>query len=522
MDLPLQFISVPQRDFVQSHIRNECFSGGYGNGKSVGGCIKIQLLMAQFPGYRVAICRKRFSDLKRTTMSTFFKNCPPALYDPRKGGKRTDSLGELRFINGSMIFWLHLEDYDDSVVRGLEVNSVLVDQAEEISEHIYLHLSARVGRWDRAIVPEGMSTTNLARHKLTGEPVPPAYMLLLCNPDTKDHWIYKRYHPESPEWKDKYYKNHIMFQSASTDNKLLDEELIDEMSNRGKQFSERFVQGIWGNSGGTIHDLHPGSILYPDQIPEGFLEQILDEGRLIRVMDHGDTSPTCVVWFCLWKEYIFAYREYYRPKELISNHRRNIAELSINPFTGRHEQYAIDLADPSIFKKSGQKMGGYYTVAEEYTDAAYNDDGIVDGSMTSLAPPIFWNPADNSEFLCRSRLNELLKPREGLKHPFLEDLDVSPSLFFIHKNDNYSNGCYNAIYELINQKYKKIDNVDGNDIFSDGRDPGGVDHAYDVVRYMSGYYHQILKEENTQMPQGSFMAYRNNIKKQNKRRRWLN
>ena len=520
MNIKFDFISPQQAAFVHALKRNTCFSGGYGNGKTFTGCLKVALLMAKFKNYRVAICRRKFSDLTRTTMSTFFKLCPPALYDPRNGGKRTDSLGKLRLVNGSEIFWLHLEDYDDSVVRGLEVDSVLVDQAEEISEHIYLHLAARVGRWDQAIVPDGIDTQHLARHKLTGKPVAPAYMMLLCNPDTKDHWIYKRYHPDSPAFQEKYHHTHLMIQSASTDNPLLDAELVEEMKGRGRQFNQRFVQGIWGNAGGAIHQVDEMSILRHEELPSGFLEMILSEGRLIRVMDHGDASPTCVLWFCMWNEYVFCYREYYQAATLISEHRKNISDLSINPFTNRHERYFLDLADPAIFKKTAQKQGGWYTVAEEYTDQSYEEKKIHNGKVITLAPPIFWNPADNSEFLCRSRLNELLKPREGLKHPFLP-LSGSPSLFFIHKSPDIPHGVHEGLYQIMNQKYKKIDNVDGNDIYSDERG-NGVDHAYDCVRYFAGHYHNIVKEAKKPLGERTFSWYQKKIKRSNRKIRLLN
>jgi len=119
-----------QAEFINITKRHSCFSGGYGNGKSYAASIKALIRLGTFPGYRVAICRYSTVDLKRSTMSTFFKVCPPALYDPKLGGNRADSLNYLRLINGSEVFWMHLDDADEQTVRGLEVNSVVIDQAE--------------------------------------------------------------------------------------------------------------------------------------------------------------------------------------------------------------------------------------------------------------------------------------------------------------------------------------------------------------------------------------------------------
>ena len=168
LSIPIKLLTDPttgrsaQTEFFNLTKRHQCFSGGYGNGKSYAASLKALLLLTTFAKYRIAICRYSTVDLKRSTMSTFFKICPPELYDPKEGGNRADSLNYLKLINGSEVFWMHLDDADENTVRGLEVNSVIIDQAEEISENMYNHLSARVGRWDIAEVPEAMLEANPA------------------------------------------------------------------------------------------------------------------------------------------------------------------------------------------------------------------------------------------------------------------------------------------------------------------------------------------------------------------------
>src|SRR5712671_4088109 len=128
INLAINFRTPEQREFFELRIRNQDFSGGFGNGKTYVGCQKAVYLLSTFPGYRMAIVRFEESKLRETTMKTFFNPdiCPPALYDPAQGGIRADSMNRLQLVNGSEVIWMHLKDADQGMVRGLEVNSILI------------------------------------------------------------------------------------------------------------------------------------------------------------------------------------------------------------------------------------------------------------------------------------------------------------------------------------------------------------------------------------------------------------
>jgi len=482
-EIKLSFLRDPrtgeskQEQFFYCTKRNICFSGGYGNGKSYAGCQKILFLLSQFPKYRVAILRASSADLRRTTMSTFFKLCPPAIID-----NRADSRNYLRLINGSEVFWLHLDEYDENLVRGLELNAALVDQAEEIGENIYLHLDSRVGRWDMAEVPEYLGPENFPKNPATGKAIPPSYMLLLCNPDGFHHWIYKRYHPDSMDYrrsrwrlnrytgkKEKYSwsDTHIMFQASSYENPALADETLMAMEDRGEDFVKRFVRGEWGFSGGTVFTIAPESKVY--NIGDDIYRTILSEGRLYRCMDHGDASPTVVLWFAVWKKWIFFYREYYMPNLPISQHRKNISHLSRNRFN-IPENYTSNFSDPAIFKKTQQKKGGIFSLADEYLSSEYDSEKIT------------WVPADNDEFITRAKVREALRVRSDYINPFTLE-EGSPKVFFLMKNDDNPNGINRAVLETEQQKYKKLGIVNGNDVWGDERDNKVTDHAYDALKY---------------------------------------
>lgn len=475
-----------QVDALNSTYRSQCFSGGYGNGKSTVACVKLYHLCAKFPGYRAAILRRSSTDLKRTTMATFFKWCPPELYEQDWGGKRVDSRNELHFINGSLIYWLHLDKGDsESVARGLEVNSVFIDQAEEIQEEDFDHMNARVGRWDMAEVPKGEEA--FYQYTENGKPIIPSYMIIAVNPDSFDHWVYRRFHEDSPEYnavrerrdpKDltkkifyKYSDNYKMYHGSSTENSALSTENLTNMLEKDDAFVNRFVIGKWGIPGGAIHQVHDESII--DDMPVELLDEFLMRGTLYRSMDHGYSDPTCVLWFSVYKNWILCYREYYKANEFISAHRKNIFELS--NYAGYAEQYQASIADPDIFKKRSEKQGSMWSVADEYTNMS--------GPLKNV-PPIHWKPGDNNEFMTRNMINELLKPKEEINHP-LTGKPLAPTLYFLKKSENFPYGCEKAIAQLKAQKREQVAVINGEPIYSDERDENVLDHAYDPIRYFS-------------------------------------
>ena len=506
--IPISFINDFQKKVFYEDRRNICASGGYGNGKTYVCDAKLIFLASYFNRYRVAIFRRSSTDLFKTTIETFHKICPPELYNEKQGGKRNDHKGYLRLINGSEFLFMHLDQYDENVVRGLEVNAAFIDQAEEVEENIASHLDSRVGRWDEATPPE----VDKPKYKLnpkTGKFIVPTFLLLGCNPDSTEHWIYRDYHPDSPELYvehedtitgQKYTLNdtHVMHQAKSTDNPALSQELIRTLTRKDEAFVKRFVEGEWGITRGTLHHLHHDSILKYDELPLGLIQEVTLKGTLYRTMDFGATAPLCVLWFAAYKDWIFCYREYYLAGTLISKHREHIANASVLPGTTNAERYNGEFADPSIFAKTMQRKNGFWSVADEFTDTELEG-----------GPPIHWQPANNDEYMTRNRLDELLEIDPEITHPVTGEKGA-PRLYFIEHSGIYREGANEIIKQLRNQKRKQVGTSQGEALFSDERDPTVADHAYDCLRYLVGTrpdYRQLKVRK--EIPPGSFFAARN-------------
>lgn len=482
MDLQIQFKNTAQQQFYFCTDRNQCFSGGFNNGKTYAACLKAVTLLLTFPNYRIVIAREMYTDLKKTTMQTFFKIIPQSMIE-------THSIqdGLTRLKNGSVVFWMHLDSFDEQSLRGLEINSVIVDQAEEIEENIYLVLDSRVGRWDKALVPQHLKDeyvkTNGKEWPRTalGHDKVPTYMIVLCNPDTQFHWIYRRYHKDSLE----HIPRHIMIESE-TDANLGDPETIKQMFSRDPEWVSRYVKGLWGTSSAQIHYLPPECILPAD--PK-LIDNIKRHGNLFRVLDHGDSAPTCCLWFAVLNGNYICYREYYSPGQLVSHHRKSLAELS------EGETYTSNYADPSIFYKSSQKDGGFWSIADEYMT---ND---ID------APPITFLPADNNEYATRNRINELLSSSNPTSHPLTQE-SPSPRLYFIQKSPDYPFGCYHAITQLQAQRRRLLSYDNGKPIYLDDRDDRVTDHAYDPTRYFVSMHGLSKSIPQRTPPKGSFAWYK--------------
>lgn len=478
----LKFTSETQRGAFEHGPTPMLLSGGWGAGKTWLGCKKGLYLSLEYPKNRGVIVRAVGKELRATTQATWYKGCPRHLYDPRLGGRRNDQEGKLILRNGSEVLFMHMDDPETAgIIRGLEINWFLIDQAEENPERmeeIFDLLLGRLGRWDIAEVPQWMQDQYREehgrewpyRHPEKGTPVPPPYPMLTCNPDVETHWLYRRFHPESPEFHEKYAKEgYAFFDMPSEDNQFLGEINLKFLLAHDDAFIRRNVKGLWGMPEGAIHSIHPTSVL--EGTPE--LEKYFREHcTLYRCMDYGDSAPTCVLWMAVDRNgNVFWFREYYMPNLVISKHRANITGLST------YEAYKGNYADPSIFhkmpaKESGTTIPARYCVADEYAD--------VKDQPRSTA--IFWTPADNNELGTRNRINEYLRFDPDRIHPITRQ-PGSARMFYVKQGPNYPHGVVHALRQTRNQRRVKIGTELGKPIFSDERDETVTDHAYDPVRY---------------------------------------
>jgi hypothetical protein len=527
LQVNLSFRNANQEAFYFSKFRNNEFDGAFQNGKTYTLCMRAFTHLSAFPNYAYSFCRQEYKALRSTTMKTFFKICPDeAIF------KHDTQNGYTVFKNKSFIYWMHLDEYDEQDLRGLEINSAGIDQAEEIQEPIYNVLDARIGRWDKAQVPEYLlinllsekdaehlarmrknrrpqneiahfikANTKWPRHSKWGHFLVPNFLDVACNiaDDEEFHWSYRFYNPESYERKPDHFYVH-----GEMDVTLGDEKTYQQMLLRDQEWVNKYVKGRRGTTGATIHRLDDSSIIKPkDYSPaefNAFIAMLKSRAALYRILDHGETGITAVGWLAiLYGMHIF-YREYYAERKLVSENRKAIHELSFG------EEYFDDIADPQIGKKTQQSISGlkagFWSVQMEYAD--------IDEISDAGAPPIFWTLADNNEFATRNRINELLVLNSKYSHPITK-VSPAPGLYFIQKDINlYPHGVQEGIIQIKQQRRKLLGEDNGKKIYSEERDERIIDHAYDYIRYGVAM-HNTNKDIPKKKPKRMTFEYYNQI-----------
>jgi len=446
--------------------------------------------MSVYPGYRFAFCRRERSILLRTTKQTFLNVCPPDFIAKDDNGPTPYT--ELK--NGSRIWWIGISDTDEHALRSLELNSALVDQAEDVSESVCLTLQGRIERWSAVDVPPELAA-KLPKNRLTGKAIPPSYLILLANVPAEGEmsYLYRMFDNINTKKvidEEKFSliegPSTALFESSTVLNVAISEQYAKTLQDesKGKEWVDRFVHAKRTQSSGSLHLVDTMSLLYDPS--EEWYREFLSKAYIIRVLDHGASAPTCCLWGGYYKGVHIIFREYYAANLVISNHRSNIAALSQDCVA------QINLADPAIFRPAGtSKFGQFLTVSDEYSDPE------IDGE------PINFNPADNNEMVTRDRINDYLKLKSENKHPITGE-SPAPSLYFIMNSVNYMHGCNQVVHQLKAQRKEKLGTFNGENVYSDNRDGGIADHAYDPLRYYVAHYADELGEPVKRIEPGSF------------------
>lgn len=318
---------LPIQDaFIFSNARFCAFFGGFGNGKTLAGCIKALRLSAECPGNVGIIGRLSQPQLRSTTRKTFFEllGCNEDTIAAHPFVAKFNKVENLlRFSNGSEILFRHLDSPSD--LLSLNLGWFYMDQAEEISENLFLIFQSRL-RLDSVPLRQGFLTGNPEGH----------------------NWIWRRFiHDGNPDYH--------MVQAASIENPYLPPDYVPMLlRNYPEVWVRRYIYGFWDVFEGQIYSQFDprANVTQPFAIP--------DEWPRYRSIDPGRTNPTCCLWFALDNDgNVFVYREYYQAGRIVSENARAIAEISGT------ERYIYTVIDPSARQSSPL---GYASVMVEYLD----------------------------------------------------------------------------------------------------------------------------------------------------------
>ena len=144
---PFKYIGGEHVDFHKSSSKYKLIGGAMGGSKTYSGCAEAIQLSLDYPGNRGVICRKNRTVLKRTTLVTFFRVCPPELI---KSYNKSDL--EVTLINNSTILFLEADESKDPLfekLKSLEIGWYFIDEASEVARGAHQALASRL-RWPAA------------------------------------------------------------------------------------------------------------------------------------------------------------------------------------------------------------------------------------------------------------------------------------------------------------------------------------------------------------------------------------
>ncbi|HCT53482.1 MAG TPA: PBSX family phage terminase large subunit [Balneola sp.] len=331
-----KFVLNPnQSKFDECEEQVIAFFGGIGNGKTFAGILKgiNRILDPKNPPQLGMIARQTYPELRDSTQRTFFEllhtmgMLPEVHYEYRKQENR------VKFLNGHEIIFRSLDD--PAKLLSINLGWFYIDQAEEVSEEVFLTLLGRLRAVD---TPQCWITGNPLGH----------------------NWIWHRFiHDPVP--------GNIIFNAKTEENiHNLPEGYIDSLKNNYNEiWVNRYLYGSW--------DAFEGQI-YPDFEPSIHVKrhfEVSPEWRRFIAIDHGRTNPTAVLWGAVDQDdVLWIYREHYEAGQDVDYHAR-----AINAYMneGRYETYVIDPSTGAGKKDDPETIGNRYRQLKVPVINANND-----------------------------------------------------------------------------------------------------------------------------------------------------
>jgi len=223
-------------DYTQGTHTGLC-SGTIGSGKSLVAAHLATDHVLTYPGSRILIGRKALPDLKDTIYTEILEHliCPYLVEG--KDYWTNETRAKITFKNGSEIIGRSWSDRRYKKLGSLKLSAAIVEEAAENDpkdEQALDFIKMRIGR-----LPH----------------IPVRWLLLLTNPDSPSHFLYKRYMVKKPPLSKVYY-------SFLKNNPYLDDKYEEGLKNdMDPKLARRMLNGEWIDiRGETIYEMYE-----PDQ-----------------------------------------------------------------------------------------------------------------------------------------------------------------------------------------------------------------------------------------------------------------
>ena len=440
----LKIPTVKEQEFIDCSSKLQLYGGAKRGGKSVGGCMKSILLSCLFPGNRGLIARQSGTDLRDSTLVTFFQICSPDLILDHRRGDRTIIIRTAG--KPSEILYRGLgEEGEEEKVKGMDLGWYWIDEPSETPERTWMMLHAQLN-WQ---LPDGSR--------------PPYMGLLTSNPE--------------PGWVKRLKERIETSQEASAtfiralprDNPHLPPGWEDELrASFPEEWCRKYLDGSWDVMEGQVFpelsEMYHNLDNWTDKWDARTYRDWVSMLQLHASVDHATTGITaCAETGIDRSENMFCLEEYYQQNKLVSEHAAAIAAMLTG--NGKHRSLLID---PSTEAKTQVGRDELHSILDEY-----KRHGEPFKSQLQAAKRAEIRMGINL-------LKEKLKVNPNRVHPFT-GVHGSPSLFLSKRRNP------NGWREMI--ELRQVIKANGDVEFV------GSDHFIDNVRYVAMSRPKLVEEK---------------------------
>ena len=316
MDL---ILSDKQYEHIDDMTRHLMILGSAGSGKTIFASTKVILYALKYPNARIGVFRQTLPSLRETA----WREIVELLEKYHIDYKENKSNGLVTLSNGSTISFTPVDD--EKKLRSLNLDFVYIEQCEEITEEAFIELDLRI--------------RNEVSKKYGGQ------MLVVVQPSSKSHWLYRLFYQEKANDKD-YKKIHFSY----LDNPFLPEDQIKVYEGLKETNYERYLthtKGEWVSSSKQI---------FTNNWDVGFNRTYFN--YYVGGIDWGWNSPACFLLCGVYDDEFYVLDEVYKTEMTNSMFLEEISiVLNRNNLTFRDiDAVYCDSADPEkieVFCRNG-------------------------------------------------------------------------------------------------------------------------------------------------------------------------
>ena len=427
-----------QRQFHESTADEVLYGGAAGGGKSYAICWDALIRCLKWPGTHAYLFRRTYPELEQTLVRTMTQIVPPAL------GSYTQTMHEMRLINGSVIHFCHMSDAGDMIkYQGAEIHWLYFDELTHFTKPMYDYLRTRLR----------------ANKKLGITPC----VRCASNPGGPGHaWVKARFVDHTDTGRkiaDVYVHSSVLGTSAQRkvqyipatvmDNPHITKDYVIELEQKPKALREALLLGKWDAfEGQAFPEFTNDREHYQDRRFTHVIEPFNIPMHWTRVVsfDHGYTRPFSFgVWAVDEDGRAYRYKELYgcvpgEANEGLMKTPGEIAEMLADLMAPEFREgiHVSGVADPAIWDRSRGMS--------------------VEEQIRSVFSGVSFMKGDNTRLPGKMQVHERLK----------FDEDGRPMMYVFSTCKDFIRTMPSLVYDA-----RKPEDIDTD----------GEDHIYDETRY---------------------------------------